>query len=214
MSELKELRGILSNNEFLNNSNNLNQVIQGIFTALEGFGVSLQGIAQELRNINLQVLSNLEQISSSNSNLAILREAIIAAETNIDQISTRLEFSSNCTEVLLTGLPADCSLDNQTIVFNFLNKIGAGYLTSHILNIRQFKVNNTNHQKSDNHNSINLVIKFSSPQVRKFVMDLKRRHGRISFQDILDSAFITHDQAKNQKRFFLFNCYYAFLKYY
>ena len=43
-----------------------------------------------------------------------------------------------------------------------------------------------------------MQIKFSSPQVRKFVMDLKRRHGRISFQDILDSAFITHDQAKNQ----------------
>ena len=67
MSELKELQGILSNNEFLNNSNNLSQVIQRIFAALEGFGMSLQGIAQELKNINLQVLSNLEQISSSNS---------------------------------------------------------------------------------------------------------------------------------------------------
>ena len=121
----------MSNNEFLNNSNNLNQVIQRIFVALdlEGFGVSLQGIAhQELKNVNLHVLSNLEQISSSNSNLAILREAIIAAETNIDQIASRLEFSSDCTEVLLTGLPVDCSSDNHTIVFNFLNKIGAGSL--------------------------------------------------------------------------------------
>ena len=62
MSELKELRRILSNNEFLNNSNTLNQVIQRIFAALESFGVSLQGIAQEFQTsgnlINICFCSN------------------------------------------------------------------------------------------------------------------------------------------------------------
>ena len=186
MSELQEL--------VLNND--IKQLIQGCYKALEGFGISLQEIAQELKNVNSQVLKNIEQISSSNNEIKTLRQAIIAAEISIDQICTNLDFSYNCTEVLLTGLPEDCSLDNQTIVFNFLNKIGAGYLTSHILNIRQFKANN---QKSDqNYNSINLVIKFSSSQVRKFVMDLKRRHGKITFQDILNSAFICHSQANKK----------------
>lgn len=194
MSELNEIFSELSSIDNPN-VNVIQKLFNNFFSILKVFEDNYSKVLLDIEELRKTTRVNTDNISLTNDNLKQLHDAIHAAEMSIQELYHNVSSKSfDCSEVLLTGLPEDSSLDNKTIVFNFLNKIGAGHLKTQVLNIRQFKPNKLN----DSYSTVNLVIKFSSSEVRKFVMNLKRQYGKITYQDVLDSAFISHPQAKKQ----------------
>lgn len=100
-------------------------------------------------------------------------------------------FSSPSPDVLITGIPSSAEISHSEIVFRVLTCLDLVRLHNDILDIRQMLPKRPTYAATTAHSStttppqfISLLVKFKSVDIRSFVIDAKRRRGKITVADI------------------------------
>lgn len=191
----------------MNSEDRLTNIMHGISQLMTSMSTLNTAVNQAFdRNIRLEneVKLNREYIQKINTNLNIVDgtasqvlDAMNVAENDINNHRRILATSDTqflgC-ETILSGIPNHCPMSIREIADRFLIAINAGHIISNILEVRQLKPKVTE-DAPVNHTYFKIIIKFSSYQTRKFVIDCKRRRGKIVYKDIIQSSSETPPDA-------------------
>lgn len=144
---------------------------------------SAQSAVLEARAIGAQ-LGNLATAVQTNT-------ATCARNTNeIAALKDLRAYAQPTPEIIVTGIPASTTVSHDTIIHRVLSHLSLAGLQSDILDIRKIRRNPTNNipnaQPSDSspRDTFSLIVKFKSVDIRNYVIDAKRRFGRLTVADI------------------------------
>ena len=177
--------------------------ISNVQTTCKTFQLGYNSLVNKCTQLESKVRLNREYIAGVNDDLmsidkvaTVAFNAVKVAEIDIQNIHATLSTSDTqffARETVISGIPAHCQMAVWEVAERYLIAIGAEHLISHVTEVRELKTKNV---ISQNQEFYKLVLKFSSFQVRKDIMALKRRRGKITYADLFPTTTIPQDANK------------------
>lgn len=177
--------------------------ISSLQTSVNTFQQGYNTLVQKCGQIEAEVRQNRDYITGVNEDLLAVHNvattafnAIKVAEMDIQKVHNT--FSTSDTqflgrETVISGLPAHCQMSDREVADRFMVAIGADHLIFHITEVRELKAK---HVTPENQDYYKLIVKFSSFQLRKDVMVLKRRRGKVTYGDLFAPTEVPQDANK------------------
>ena len=192
--------------EQLDSSQRQTKIMNGIDRMLqfcENFSLAQNQIISRQNDLQQEVQKNREYISSINTDIQTIDNATAVAINALKNVESdvhahKLVLNTSDTQFLsresvLSGIPVSCKLTFKQIIDSFLFKIGANHFIADVANIRELKPKLNPGAPPPKFFSI--IILWKSFTNRKDVMDIKRKYGKITYQDIFQNTLETPEDA-------------------
>lgn len=139
-------------------------------------------------------MSTEHAAKSTNSRLDELTAAVQAntnacadLKTEIQSLKNLHSYSKLSPEVVITGIPTTASLPHHEIIYRVLDRLKLAGFKSDLIDVRKFELKPGNVQPTRNtisYNTFSLIAKFKSIDICYHIMDVKRKHGKLTIADI------------------------------
>lgn len=177
--------------------------ISSLQTLVNTFQQGYNTLVHKCSQIETEVRQNRDYILGVNEDLRAVDKVAVAAfnaikvaELDVQKVHSTLSTSDTQffgRETVISGIPAHCQMSDREVADRFLISIGAAHLLYHITDVRELKSKTIN---QDNQDYYKLIVKFSSFQLRKDIMALKRRRGKVTYGDLFSPTEIPQDANK------------------
>lgn len=176
-------------------------------------GTNLAPLPDDWNTLDLseQIARMMQMCTTTSRDLHSLTEQMNALTTNvlqntvacarntaeIDYLKNIQSYAKPIPELIVTGIPATTTISMLDVINRILCRLKLENLTTDILDIRQMNkknlLNTTTAQRNSivplsPNNTISIIVKFKSVDIRNFIIDAKRKVGKITVAEIFTNT--------------------------